>query len=395
MARKNILAFTLMIVLVLSVLPIRPVYATQTAVFKVDSSSCKVGDTVTVKIDMLNAVDFAAGNFTIDYDSTKLKYISCVEGEVLLDNYMLIINPKESEGKIKVGYFANPEQNSYTKNAGNVLTLKFMAIDASKDESYVTLDVPTLKEESGEDVKVVSQKGTVTFLRPITSITINMTSVDLLKDERTQLSLSYEPKNTTDEINVVWRSSNTSVATVNNGIVEAVGDGEAIITAELAGFSKTCVVKVTDIDKIVENYEIDKNSENIVIGEEETISPLYIPETITDSLTIVWSTSDEDVAVVSDTGVVKAIGTGKATISLDINGSVRQCVVTVRSSEDDVIGDLDGNGVVDANDASVALELFKKGEYTKYDIVLGDLDNNNVIDANDASLILELFKTGE
>lgn len=56
-------------------------------------------------------------------------------------------------------------------------------------------------------------------------------------------------------------------------------------------------------------------------------------------------------------------------------------------------GDLDRNGVVDANDASIALELYKAQNALMEDIIIGDLDNNNLIDANDASLILEVYKT--
>ena len=399
MARKSILAFTLMIVLVLTVLPFATVKAAQIANFKVDSASCKVGDTVTVKIDMLNAVDFAAGNFTIDYDSTKLKLISnnennIVLGEVLLTNYMISINNIEKEGKIKIAYVANPQDESHVKQAGNILTLVFVAVDDSNDESYVNFSAPILKEREGEDVKTEVEQGVITFLRPITSVSLNRTSIDLLKDEITELRLNYEPLNTTDNTNVVWRSSNTNVAIVNEGVVTAVGDGEAVITAELGKYSKECVVKVTDLDKIVENYELDKSSETILIGEEETITPLYIPESLTDSLNIIWSTSNEEVAVVSDTGVVKAVGTGKATITLDINGNIRTCVVTVRS-DNGILGDVDNNGVIDANDASMILELYKNGNITNNQILVGDLDGNNVIDANDASLILELFKTAK
>ena len=399
MARKSILAFTLMIVLVLTVLPFTTVKAAQIANFKVDSASCKVGDTVTVKIDMLNAVDFAAGNFTIDYDSTKLKLISnnennIVLGEVLLTNYMISINNVEKEGKIKIAYVANPQDESHVKQAGNILTLVFVAVDDSNDESYVNFSAPILKERDGENVKTEVEQGVITFLRPITSVSLNRTSIDLLKDEITELRLNYEPLNTTDNTNVVWRSSNTNVAIVNEGVVTAVGDGEAIITAELGKYSKECAVKVTDLDKIVENYELDKSSETILIGEEETITPLYIPESLTDSLNIIWSTSNEEVAVVSDTGVVKAVGTGKATITLDINGNIRTCVVTVRS-DNGILGDVDNNGVIDANDASMILELYKNGNITNNQILVGDLDGNNVIDANDASLILELFKTAK
>lgn len=399
MARKFILAFTLMIVLVLTVLPFTTVEAAQIANFKVDSASCKIGDTVTVKIDMLNAVDFAAGNFTIDYDSTKLKLISnnennIVLGEVLLTNYMISINNIEKEGKIKIAYIANPQDESHVKQAGNILTLVFECVSAEGKNTSVDFSAPTLKEKDGDDVNTKVEQGIITFLRPITSVSISRDSIDLLKDEMTELKLTYEPLNTTDNVNVIWRSSNTSVAIVNNGTVTAVGDGEAVITAELGKFTKTCVVKVTDLDKIVENYELDKSSETILIGEEETITPLYIPESLTDSLNIIWSTSNEEVAIVSDKGVVKAIGTGKATITLDINGEIRTCDITVRS-DNGILGDVDDNGVVDANDASMILELYKNGNITNNEVLVGDLDSNDIIDANDASLILELFKTAK
>ena len=68
-----------------------------------------------------------------------------------------------------------------------------------------------------------------------------------------------------------------------------------------------------------------------------------------------------------------------------VNNRIRICT-------DYVEGDLDRNGVVDANDASIALELYKAASASKNDITIGDMDHNNIIDANDASLILELYK---
>lgn len=56
-------------------------------------------------------------------------------------------------------------------------------------------------------------------------------------------------------------------------------------------------------------------------------------------------------------------------------------------------GDADGNGVVDANDASIVLELYKNNINYSYYWNICDLDDNKVIDANDASLILEIYKT--
>ena len=55
-------------------------------------------------------------------------------------------------------------------------------------------------------------------------------------------------------------------------------------------------------------------------------------------------------------------------------------------------GDADGNGVIDSNDASTALFLYKTNSNID-DLKNCDMDNNGVIDSNDASLILELYKS--
>jgi hypothetical protein len=46
--------------------------------------------------------------------------------------------------------------------------------------------------------------------------------------------------------NVTWSSSNTSVATVSGGVVKAVDDGSAVITATAGGFSASCNLTVVD-----------------------------------------------------------------------------------------------------------------------------------------------------
>ena len=57
-------------------------------------------------------------------------------------------------------------------------------------------------------------------------------------------------------------------------------------------------------------------------------------------------------------------------------------------------GDLDKNGAVNANDAAVALDLYKYGNATDEDMQIGDMNNDGVINANDAALILDMYKYG-
>ena len=59
------------------------------------------------------------------------------------------------------------------------------------------------------------------------------------------LTATVAPENATDKT-VTWTSSNTDVATVENGKVTGLSVGEATITATAGGKSATCTVKVTE-----------------------------------------------------------------------------------------------------------------------------------------------------
>lgn len=83
------------------------------------------------------------------------------------------------------------------------------------------------------------------FQGKITDVSIDRTSADLLVGGQVTLSLSFKPV-TVKNKNVTWESSKPSVATVENGVVTAVGVGDAEITAttEDGGFTVSCVVRV-------------------------------------------------------------------------------------------------------------------------------------------------------
>lgn len=63
-------------------------------------------------------------------------------------------------------------------------------------------------------------------------------------------------------------------------------------------------------------------------------------------------------------------------------------------TNDVILGDLDDNGIVNANDASIALDLYKYNNATEEQLDIADIDKNGIIDANDASLILDIYKYG-
>lgn len=86
----------------------------------------------------------------------------------------------------------------------------------------------------------------------VTGITLNTTSGTLAKEASITLIATVEPSNATNK-KVQWSSSNTSIATVSEGVVTAVGVGTATITAQTedGGFKATYSLTVNAVSQNV------------------------------------------------------------------------------------------------------------------------------------------------
>ena len=78
-----------------------------------------------------------------------------------------------------------------------------------------------------------------------TGVTIDCTSVPMTVGETIVLKASVVPSDAVEK-DIVWNSSNTSVATVSNGTVKAVSAGTAVITASVGDLKATCSISVSD-----------------------------------------------------------------------------------------------------------------------------------------------------
>lgn len=102
----------------------------------------------------------------------------------------------------------------------------------------ITKDSVTLAEET---YSITMAAATV----PATSITLNQNSLFLYSNttpNTATLTATVEPADSTDTVS--WSSSNNDVVTVGNGVVKAVGNGTAAITATAGEYSATCEVTV-------------------------------------------------------------------------------------------------------------------------------------------------------
>jgi uncharacterized protein YjdB len=132
---------------------------------------------------------------------------------------------------------------------------------------------------------------------------------------------------------VVWTTSDADVATVDEeGLVEAVGEGTATITATVDDIEGTAEVTV-DVSA-PSPAEVVVSPEAVTLTEigattELTATVLDADGVEIEGAVVVWTTSDADVAVVDQEGVVTAVGEGTATISAAIGEVSGTAEVTV------------------------------------------------------------------
>ena len=163
----------------------------------------------------------------------------------------------------------------------------------------------------------------------VTGVSLNQTSASLEIGGSVQLTATVSPSNATDKT-VSWTTSNTSVATVSGGLVKAVAEGSATITATAGGKSAKCVVTVKRKAVEVTGVSLNKTDLLLYIGDMITLTATVTPSNAADK-TVVWTTSNADVASVVN-GVVTAVAIGSATITATAGSKSAKCEVTVAMS---------------------------------------------------------------
>lgn len=134
------------------------------------------------------------------------------------------------------------------------------------------------------------------------------------------------PENAEDKT-VTWSSSSDAVAEVDeNGTVTAIETGEAVITAEAGGFKAECRITVVGIP--VETITLNETVIELNKGETFKLEAEVSPENA-DYESLSWASSDEDVATVSQEGLVTAVASGDAVISVSTGDISAECTVTV------------------------------------------------------------------
>ena len=134
----------------------------------------------------------------------------------------------------------------------------------------------TAKNAYGDDSKQLTLTIGAAANVPVESVSLTPSTLALEAGKSGTLTAAITPDNATNQA-VTWTSSDTAVATVENGVVTAVGAGEAIITVTTADGGKTDACKVTVT--AVPEPEPEPTPEPEPEPEPEEPEEAYIPST--------------------------------------------------------------------------------------------------------------------
>lgn len=138
-------------------------------------------------------------------------------------------------------------------------------------------------------------------------------SLDHYIGETFPLVATITPDNV-DDNTIIWTSSNENIATVSESgdvTLLAEGDVEIIATASNGVAGK---VPFAVKEKHVESVDIENESIDLILGEEQKINAIVLPNDATYP-ELIWTIDNPEIASVSDDGVVKALSCGNAVIT--------------------------------------------------------------------------------
>ena len=260
---------------------------------------------------------------------------------VSLDNTLLLISVGESRklsATVKPSGATNKEV-SWTSNNESVATVDSNGNVKGLKEGSATITVTTKDGSKTATCKVTVSKPVSTIA--VTGVSLNKTSLSLTVGGSQSLSATVSPSNASDK-SVSWKSSNTSVATVDgSGNVKAVKAGTATVTVTTKDGSKTATCKVTVKSSSVAVTSISLNKKDLYLseGESEKLIVTFNPSDATNK-EVTWESDTPSKATVDNNGNVKAVKAGTATITVTTKDGSRiaRCLVHVSAAVINVTG---------------------------------------------------------
>ena len=291
----------------------------------------KVFNTENEYLEYISSDKFIAPNISTLYDSTKtwifpggevvrVTGVTLSESEIIVDKYetyQLVATVLPSG--------ATEKSVTWSSSNENVATVDSNGLVSGVSSGNATITVTTVDGGFTAQCRI-----SVSDVVHVTGITLNKVSTQINKGVTELLVATVSPNDATDK-SVTWSTSDSSVATVSNdGLVTAVGCGQATITVTTTdgGYTAKCETSVVNP---VTGVTLNNNVAYILTGETYQLVATVAPSDACGDKSVTWSTSDSSIATVSNNGLVTAVATGSATVTVTttVGSYTASCAVEV------------------------------------------------------------------
>ena len=345
------------------------------------------------------------GTATITAKTTTGKTANCVVtvlpvelNSISIKEQNVTLNKNENKN-LTVTY--NPENTTDDKTVTwEVVDTNIVTIDETGKITPVNEGTTTITAKVGDKTATT----TVTVVIPLESISLNETDKKLLKNETLDLSVIYNPEDTTDDKTVEWSSTDEKVAKVEDGKVTTLASGTTYIKAKVGDKEASCKVSVI---VPLTGIKLNKESVELLKGQTDTLITTFAPEDTTFVGKASYKSTDESVVTVNEDGKLTAIKEGEATITATVKDGENEfnatCEITVNEIPLNTITidkkDFELN-VSESEKLNVIFEPEnttddKTIEWSSSDESIVSIDNEGIVTANAEGTAIITAKVGE
>ena len=193
------------------------------------------------------------------------------------------------------------------------------------------------------NVLVVEDAVSAQYVKNLDNITLNSTTLNVVVGSSANIDYTLSPVDAYSGV-IKWVSQDESIATVDNGIVTGVSEGDVLVNILVNDYRKgTVVVSVKATEVKPTSLEITSGeSVTLEAGTVSLIQTNVLPLESTNK-TCTYQTSNNSVATVSESGYISGISAGTAVITVTCGDLTKQISVTVTGSSNSSGSDYSGS----------------------------------------------------
>lgn len=404
--RKRVLAILLLVILSLTIVACKK---------KIDVEFSFTEDKQTIAVGESLSLDFTVTeNYEVEFTLSKTDIVSIdgqtvlglSEGEVIVtgtvkdtdvsDTITIVVEKEESE-VIEVDSVTITGADTGVEGSTVVLTANVLPANAtdksvtwkSSDETLATVNngTVTLLKEGEVTITVTASSKTATHTITITKDVVEVDSVTITGPnegyvgDHITLTVSVLPMNANDKT-FILESSDETLATIEEGVVVLLAEGEVTITATASG--KTATHEIIINKPVVEAESIVITGSNSgFIGDTITLEAEVLPIDTTDK-TVTWSVNINAYATVEN-GVVTLLREGVVEVTATV-GTVSTTHEITIESVNALIGTVGYSTIQGAIDTALDNDviIIKEGSYNevltinKSNLTFVNEENSNV-----------------